>query len=150
MLLNRDIFEIFSRISKLHTESFDAENQLIHNLSGKVEVEIVTGMEIIFKEYLRWENENNLLLNSKNVYRWSFLNTGNIKLDHLRFGKNNPVFLVELFKATENTWKSRGPHDCNSDLYFAELVLQNENPVLSWEVKGPSENYSLKTVYLNS
>lgn len=150
MVTHKEIIEIFFDINSLSTESFNTEGKLTYRFSGKVETHKPSEKEIIFNESVKWENEKSLLINSKNIYRWNFLDSGNIKLEHLRLGKNNPVFLVEFYPAVENIWKSIAPHNCNNDLYFSELNLQKENPVLNWTVKGPTENYSLKTAYLNS
>lgn len=147
MSLNNKFIMNFRHITRLHTESFNIDGGKIHSLSGSVQVEITRGNEIIFNENLRWENENSLLLNSRNVYRWAFPDSGNIRLDHLRFGKDKPVFLVEFSKSGENSWKSIEPHDCNNDLYSAELNFGNNNIILHWTVNGPTENYTLKTVY---
>ena len=141
------IIQIFSEIKMLNIKGFDVNGKQTHTLSGTVEVEKTYRSEMVFKEKLHWEKGSSLLINSKNVYRWNFPLTGNIKLEHLRFGKNNPVDLVELIPAGENFWQSKIPHICNNDLYSAELTLASENIILCWTVKGPNENYSLKIAY---
>ncbi len=147
MPLQKEIINKFSCITKLHTQSFNTEGKLTHSLSGVVRVEINSGKEIIFEEQIRWENESSLLMNSKNVYKWTFLTSGNIKLHHLRFGSNNPVFLVELVKSGKKFWESKEPHNCNNDLYSAKLYLEKNSIILQWKVTGPTENYSLETTY---
>lgn len=141
------IISNFPRITKLYTESFNADGRKIHSLSGSVRVEITTENEIIFNENLRWKNRNSLLLNSRNVYNWTFTDSGNIRLDHLRFGKDKPVFLVEFTQTGKDNWTGIEPHDCNKDLYSAKLNIGNDNITMNWTVSGPTENYTLKTVY---
>jgi len=147
MPLQKEIINKFSRITKLHTQSFNTDGNLTHSLSGVVRVEINSGKEIIFDEQIRWENESSLLMNSKNVYKWTILPSGNIKLHHLRFGSNNPVFLVELVKSGEDCWESKEPHKCNNDLYNTKLYFEKNSIILQWKVTGPTENYSLETTY---
>ncbi len=147
MMDRKGIIEIFSGIKRLNTKIFDVNRKQAHTLSGTVGVEKSHKSEIVFKERLHWEKGSSLLINSKNVYRWNFSLTGNIKLEHLRFGKSNPVNLVELIPSGENFWQSKIPHICNNDLYSAELTFASENIILCWTVKGPNENYSLKIVY---
>ena len=143
----QEIIKIFFNIEKLNTERLDSEGKRILNLSGFVNVEKKHNNEIIFNEQLHWENESSLLINSRNAYRWIFCNSGNIKLEHLGFGKDSPVFLVEPSPSGENKWTGIQPHKCNDDLYSAELKLENTDIILSWNVKGPTENYRLKTKY---
>ena len=142
--------KIFLDINKLNTEFLNNGRKYFNNFSGKVNIENPSDRVIIFNETIKWKNENSLLINSKNIYRWTFLETGIIKLEHLRFGIENPVFLVELIKSGENKWKSQQPHKCDEDFYSAELYFEKGKPVLYWTVKGPTENYSLKTVYATS
>jgi len=147
MPLQKTLNNKFSCITKLNTQCFNAERKMAHSLSGIVSVEINLEDEITFKEKIRWKNESSLLMNSKNVYRWTFLQSENIKLDHLRFGIRNPVFLVELIKSGQNYWKSKESHNCNNDLYSAELIIKKKSIMLLWKVTGPTENYSLETTY---
>ncbi len=147
MLSRKEIIEKLISIKKLYTESYDSMGIITHRFSGKVKTERPSEKEIIFYEHIRWENEDSLLINARNIYRWTFISPGKIKLEHLRFGENKPLFLVELSKVKKNTWESIEPHNCNNDLYSAELSMNDENTVLSWSVKGPTENYSLKTIY---
>lgn len=143
----KKIIHKFLQVSKVNTESFDSQNILTHRFAGNVTVETVDNSTIIFNELITRDNGTEIIMNSKNIYRWTFLPSGNIKLEHLRFGTDKPVFLVELSQTEKNIWKSIEPHNCNNDLYYAELDLSSEKPVLYWAVKGPAENYSLKTVY---
>ncbi len=147
MLSRKGIIRKLADIKKLITESYNSEGVLVHRFSGEVKIEKPSEEEIVFYEQVQWKNESSLLINSKNIYRWTFLPSGNIRLEHLRFGKDNPVFLVELSMSEKNIWRSIEPHNCNNDLYSAELNMLNENPVLCWSVTGPTENYLLKIFY---
>lgn len=102
MMNQQKVIEIFSEIKKLNTECLDAKGKQTKSLSGFVKVEKPHNNEIIFNEKLYWENESRLLINSRNTYRWILVNSGNIKLEHLRFGKDDPVFLVELSPSGED------------------------------------------------
>ena len=146
MLLQKEIIEKMTGIKNLFTESYNSEGMLTHRLTGKVKTES-DNRRIIFYEDVQWRNESSLLINSKNIYHWTFLTSGNIRLEHLRFGKDKPVFLVEFLFTKENAWKSIEPHNCNNDLYSAKLSMNDENILLYWSVKGPTENYSLKNIY---
>ena len=147
MFSQKEFTSIFSVVKELSTKRFDQNGILTHSFSGEVKTESAPPNEIIFNEFVRWNNEDSLLINSKNIYRWTNLTSGNIKLEHLRFGKDNPVMLVELTQVSESQWESIEPHNCNRDLYSAKLKIENGKLVLSWTVKGPTENYSLETIY---
>lgn len=147
MISQKELINKFLGVTRLRTEIYSQGNKPTHNLSGKVNVYEEPGGEIVFEENLRWENENSLLMNSRNIYRWTFLPSGSIKLEHLRFGKNRPVFLVEFLKSAEGYWTGLEPHNCNSDLYSATLKEENDTIILHWSVSGPTENYILKTAY---
>jgi len=147
MILEKELQIKLPLVKSLSSLCFNSEGRVIHKFNGKVEVEAHPKDSLIFNESIKWENGDNLLINSKNIYRWTFLEFGNIKLEHLRFGTDHPVFLVELAKSGEKKWKSIEPHKCGMDLYSAELYLKNKQLVLIWTVKGPTENYALKTVY---
>lgn len=143
----QEMIKIFSKIKKLNTEYLTPEGKRTQSLSGTVIAELTHDDEIIFYEKLHWEKESSLLINSKNVYRWGFSENNNIQLEHLRFGKCYPVFLVEFSVNYGNTWKSNRPHFCKNDLYSADLTIASKNIILRWTVKGPAKNYLLNTIY---
>ncbi|MGA8265982.1 MAG: DUF6314 family protein [Ignavibacteriaceae bacterium] len=147
MFSQKKVKSIFSCIKELSTKSYNSNNILTHSFSGKVETGVTLPNEIIFNEFVCWNNDESLLITSKNIYCWTILTTGNIKLAHLRFGKNNPVFLVKLTQTNESHWESLKPYNCNNDLYSARLKFEKEKLILRWSVKGPTKNYYLETIY---
>lgn len=150
MHFNDDLPGIFSDITKIKTSVFDADGILTHKLSGIVVTAREKKRGIIFEEILQWESGTGPEMNSKNTYRWALTESGTIKLEHLRFGRENPVFLVEFEPTASGKWETIVPHNCNNDLYSARLEIHKDSLLLSWNVKGPAENYSLKTIYSRS
>ncbi|KOY87218.1 hypothetical protein AD998_14615 [bacterium 336/3] len=82
-----------------------------------------------------------------NVYRWTFETEKRIKLEHLRFGEENPVYLFHLVYQDTNTFSSICPHICDKDLYTAHLQLAPRRIVLVWEIKGDTKNERIEYHY---
>ena len=116
--------------------------------NGKVAIAHPNAKTITFTESGQWTTENGKQLNFSNVYRWSLLqSTALIRLEHLRFGKNNPVYLFDLVPENDRDWHSAKPHVCRDDLYSATLRLTPDQIELRWTVKGPEKDEDIRYWY---
>jgi len=115
---------------------------------GSVVVESVDSDTILFHEDGMWKPETGKELTFQNVYRWTaLLESHSLRLEHLRFGHNHPVYLFDLGQADEVTWKSVEPHVCRDDLYEAIMKLDGEVLTLHWTIEGPTKNESIHYLY---
>jgi hypothetical protein len=65
-------------------------------------------------------------------------------LEHLRFGEQNPVRLVEIEKndcdGSDLSWVCTSPHMCGKDRYALKLVVKICELNLVWTINGPVKN----------
>jgi hypothetical protein len=81
-----------------------------------------------------------------NVYRWT-LAGDLIRLEHLRFGADNPVYLFDLAQSGEREWRSMSPHLCRDDCYAAVLLAGDDGFTLRWSVRGPRKRETIEYHY---
>ena len=106
---------------------------------GTVTVEQPDDTNIYFKEFGKWDNNNNST-DFTNHYHWQLNKDDNtLKLSHLRQGEANEV-LLGTFISTEKGLHIDQPHLCKEDLYMATLVPHKDHLLLTWDVMGPQKN----------
>lgn len=76
---------------------------------GKVKVSHPESNILVFAESGTWTPNGNSPLVFSNCFRWSQVSK-RIRLEHLRFGPRNPVFLFELIVVDSFVMKSTEPH----------------------------------------
>lgn len=117
---------------------------------GSVVVETVDDDTMLFHEEGHWTTDAGKGIRFTNVYRWTVLpSTDTLRLEHLRFGPKQPVYLFDL-KQTEHdhdTWQSIDPHVCREDSYTAELKFGADGITLHWTIVGPKKNESVCYFY---
>jgi hypothetical protein len=84
---------------------------------------------LTFAESGLWQPEGGRPLQFRIVFRWS-ASGDTVRLEHLRFGEDQPVYLFDLAQSGEGEWRSAPPHACGPDCYAAWLVFRNEVIVL--------------------
>ncbi|KAA0135996.1 hypothetical protein FYZ48_17865 [Gimesia chilikensis] len=115
---------------------------------GTVEVESIDDQTLLFHEAGNWSPPEGKSLRFTNVYRWrAYSEQKQLRLEHLRFGNANPVYLFDLQQTAGDRWDSIEPHVCSEDLYTATLRLENETLHLDWTVKGKTKNERISYVY---
>jgi len=102
---------------------------------GVVEVETIDDSTMLFKEAGGWVNEAGKEFDFSNVYRWSRRDES-LKLEHLRFGNQAPVYLFDLMLSGEAELRSDHGHVCSEDLYTATMRVHDVLD-LCWRVEGP-------------
>lgn len=81
-----------------------------------------------------------------NVFRWTRLDTS-IRLEHLRFGPDQPVFLFDLAQAEGEIWRAVSPHVCVADCYSGELRIEARAVRVDWSVRGPHKDEAIRYRY---
>ena len=133
-----DINKRLRRVQKFNVEISSANDCLAAG-QGTVDVENNTPGSITWRENGRWNHHFNYL-EFTNVYRWSGLYDSRLGLEHLRYGDQNPVKLVELVKTSKNFWISACPHLCGQDSYQLTMSINANELTMVWHIDGPDKN----------
>jgi hypothetical protein len=139
-------FEIWERLKQITSLNFTARSANSGtgwNGTGKgyVNVELVSGEVMLFSESGTWATNSGTELAFSNRYRWSLSTRREIlKLEHLRYGDDRPVKLLELYCNTDLRWKTSTPHICNKDRYTLEINCSSPWISMDWQVIGPAKN----------
>jgi hypothetical protein len=114
---------------------------------GSVKVSQITPDVLIFEEAGRWRQNGGQEIRFTNVYRWTHA-ADRLRLEHLRFGRESPVFLFEMAPDAEGIWRDIEPHHCRHDCYSAALRTSGGQVLLGWAVNGPTRDESIDYVYI--
>ncbi|MFI4851420.1 MAG: DUF6314 family protein [Gimesia chilikensis] len=148
-----NLSELWSRLSSINSltftaQSFGSGSGWNGTGVGTVEVESIDSQTLLFHESGNWSPSEGKSLRFTNVYRWrAYSEQKQLRLEHLRFGNANPVYLFDLQQTAADCWDSIEPHVCSEDLYTATLRLENETLHLDWTVKGKTKNERISYVY---
>ena len=77
--------------------------------TGTVDVAQPSSNILVYTEAGIWSPNGGKPLNFTNVYRWTLL-PDSLRLEHLRFGPDNPVYLFDLGIVDGTRMKSVAPH----------------------------------------
>jgi len=120
------------------------------NGKGQGEVTIIKedSNTLIFNERGVWQGKQGGELNFSNVFRWTLdRNVGVISLEHLRRGRERPVFLFHLAPSGKHSLSSVDPHLCGGDTYFGQIHFHHHHLRLNWRVIGPNKNEKIDYFY---
>jgi hypothetical protein len=132
----------FSAKSSSQTSGWSASGD------GTVIVGLVDTSTMIFTERGNWRSGCGKELEFNNVYRWTLAEgAGIIRLEHLRFGRNQPIYLLDLAPTDDTTFHSVSPHYCGEDSYTASMEFKSESIYLRWTVKGPKKDEQICCIY---
>lgn len=149
-MIHPDSIQIWDRLRSITQIKFRAQSGLRNGWNGEgagsVTVENPQKDVLIFFERGEWKSTDGHSFSFKNAYRWK-RTASSLKLEHLRLGINNPVFLVELHPVSVNKWQSWKPHVCGEDLYSGTLNVHRDKINLEWIVQGPRKNEKLVNTY---
>lgn len=115
--------------------------------SGVVKVSEPASDVLTFEESGSWRQDGGREMRFTNVFRWSIVEE-RLRLDHLRFGPSNHVFLFEMPADTDGVWHEINPHPCREDCYRASLRMDNETILVNWLVRGPQRDEVIDYAYL--
>jgi hypothetical protein len=136
----------------VRTLAFTARNEgpTPWSASGRGTVDVVkVGLGVLtFTESGTWRPEGWAERRFSNVYRWSLVEPAEaIRLEHLRFGVANPVYLLDLVPNPDGEWQSVSPHLCSEDCYSAQLAVLAAGIRLRWRVTGPKKRDVIEYTY---
>jgi hypothetical protein len=142
--------QLWERLGRVRTLSFSARSGRPGGWNGAgrgtVEVQRASEGTMTFTEAGVWRPEGGHDLRFSNVFRWSIVGNA-IRLEHLRFGADRPVYLFDLAPAGQGEWRSASPHLCREDCYAAVLVVRDDGIVLRWSIDGPRKQETIEYTY---
>ena len=146
--------KLWERLGTINSLSFSAQSKQSSpsgwNGKGKatVKVEITTFHTLIFLEQGVWTSQEGKPYDFKNSYRWTWNPAKSlIRLEHLRRGPENPVFLFELTPVSETQFKTLHPFLCRNDTYLATLICKPDTLEFHWRILGPCKNEEVHYIY---
>src|SRR5947209_8377991 len=149
-----DVQKAWTRLFSVRELTFEARSRADPNTglngSGKgvVRVEKVEPGVILFHERGAWTPEEGRQSTFTNVFRWTADPDGHfIRLEHLRFGQDHPVYLFDLVAVDEGVLESSEPHVCQEDLYAARLEFDEQAVHLRWTINGPKKAETISYTY---
>ena len=81
-----------------------------------------------------------------NQYLWQYEGEY-IRLTHLRFGWDKPVFLFDIIENGQGGLITRQSHQCAEDNYDASFTLYPERLEMQWRIQGPKKCEVLDYIY---
>jgi hypothetical protein len=142
--------QLWERLADVRALAFVARSGLpggwIGAGSGTVVVERADAATQTFNESGVWRPEGGRDLRFSNVFRWTIA-VDVLRLEHLRFGPDQPVYLFDLQQAGEREWRSAAPHLCKEDCYTALLVVHDHHLTLRWSIDGPRKQEHIEYTY---
>ena len=136
--------------SEVHFTAKSSNGEPGWNGSGKGEVvvAVIDDNTITFSETGKWTTFAGTELAFSNRYRWRLNEDQNsIQLEHLRYGADNPVQLIELVATGKRQWNTVAPHICNEDRYTLALAHDDKTVRMVWKIVGPNKNECIRYHY---
>ncbi|APW38048.1 hypothetical protein RD110_13300 [Rhodoferax koreense] len=116
--------------------------------SGNVEIESPLPDIVLFHESGQWQAEGQPgRVAFRNVYRWSVVDALTVRLEHLRLGRDQPVFLLDLAAGSDGIWQAAVPHLCVDDRYALRLTAEPAGLRAVWTIHGPKKQETLDYAY---
>ncbi len=140
---------LWDRLAAVRSLRFDAVSRSATGWTGTGIGQVIAGVEagsLVFQERGSWTPPTGRELVFTNTFRWS-KHGGLLRLEHLRHGTDNPVFLFDLAHRGAHEWREAEPHQCADDRYSASLTVNEGSIVLAWSIQGPRKDESIEYVY---
>ena len=149
-----DLQNAWNRLLSVREVVFEARSRAASNTGwngfgeGLVRVEKLDPVMILFHERGAWTPQEGRPTNFTNVFRWTADPNGLfIRLEHLRFGQDYPVYLFDLVAVDECVLASSEPHVCREDLYAARMEFDDQTVHLRWTINGPKKAETISYTY---
>lgn len=147
--VDNTLWERLKNIRSLQFQSrSNAQTGWDGSAAGTVTVMIDDHNSIRFIEEGTWISIDGISSRFKNIYKWSLLDAHLIRLEHLRYGKDRPVFLCILEEKEQHHWQSQSPHICNKDQYFTSISVKPDKILMHWDITGPEKDEDISYEYV--
>ncbi|QJW97661.1 hypothetical protein FTUN_5238 [Frigoriglobus tundricola] len=142
--------ELLSRLRAVRALRFDARSEAATGWNGvgagTVTVSEPSAGVVVFEETGTWQPPDRPAIGFRNVFRWSVAGAV-LRLEHLRFGPDEPVFLIDMAPGADGEWHEVRPHQCRDDCYTAAMKIEGGTLLVAWSVQGPSKRESIRYTY---
>jgi hypothetical protein len=140
---------LWTRLAAVRLLQFQAISRSATGWTGSGAGQVTANVDdgsLVFQERGTWTPPSGRELAFTNTFRWSKQDE-RLRLEHLRYGADNPVFLFDLAHRSGSEWREAEPHQCADDRYSAVLRLDDDRIVLAWTINGPRKDESIEYVY---
>ena len=147
------LHEFWERLRKVTRLSFQAESRSGSPTGwsgtghGIVAVERQRDSVLLFHERGVWKSDGAMEMAFSNVFRWTREEDGTVRLDHLRFGAEKPVYLFDLRFVSRRLLQSAHGHTCREDCYAARVQVLPDVIEVEWTIRGPRMNEYISYKY---
>lgn len=148
----QSLTEVLSLLRCVQSLRFDAHSEAASGWdgvgTGAVTVsEPATGV-VVFDEAGTWQPDSPgvAAVGFRNVFRWSAV-AELLRLEHLRFGPEQPVLLFDMASGADGVWREVSPHRCREDSYTASLSDVGGQLQVAWSIVGPRKRESIRYTY---
>jgi hypothetical protein len=142
--------EVWSLLRQVQSLRFEARSEAGTGWDGvgvgTVRVTEPADGVIVFDETGTWQVPGGAVVRFTNVFRWT-ASGGQLRLEHLRMGADQPVFLFDLVPGEDGEWRQASPHQCREDCYTASLKVVGRQLLVAWSVQGPRKRESIRYAY---
>lgn len=104
------------------------------------------GDALVIEAAGRWRG-GGTTLEVRDATRWTPLDGGRLRVEHLRRGRDDPVRLGTLEPAPGGGWRTRRPHRCGDDRYRARVHEAGPAVLVRWRVDGPGKRGRVRRAY---
>ena len=141
LLSGAEALGVLRRLADVRRMSFRSEPASGPRVEGTgvVHVRDASADALTLEESGAWHPAGGPAVPVRTAQRWSRAGD-RLRLEHLRFGAEAPVFLVEMALGADGAWRAARPHVCAADRYRATLRLEGDEVVLQWQVGGPKKD----------
>gem|GEM_PF-3082923 len=137
-------------VALVRSVSRSDDGRVLGRYRGRVVAQASGSDTLTLRERGTWTTPENRSGPAWNVQRWTCpADRNGLRLEHLRRGERNPVFLVEFIPSETKGGPliARRPHRCGSDSYDAQLLVRGNALHLRWVVNGPREGREIRVQY---
>ena len=142
---------LWDRLGLIQTVQFEAQSSVDTGWNGRgageVDIDRPSPETILFYESGSWTPQGASPLPFRNVFRWTRRDDHTIRLEHLRFGPDAPVFLFDLVQNNVQNWETAEPHHCNADTYHAQVFVHSIGLEVQWTIQGPKKQEQIRYMY---
>ena len=117
---------------------------------GEGEVMVIKegASQLIFQEKGLTSDGEGSSIRFTNTFRWTLDRSACLlTLEHLRFGKERPVFIFHLAPSGEASLASQDSHLMEGDTYLGQIDFDRNGLRLLWRVIGPVKNEQVESHY---
>jgi predicted transcriptional regulator len=132
-----------SQVKQLHfsAKSKQGNESTLKMGKARVEVQAPDAKTLIFQEKGFWMQQEVPDGAFSNMLRWTVdIQASLVSLEHLRYGSQNPVFLLHLAPKKLGHLESVDAHLCAHDTYLGQIVWDAQAIRLYWRIIGPQKN----------